>query len=56
MWHKLKTLLTRNNRIKYWELSIGMRQSFSANEVCERLRGVSDNREDDQWGGVSDLR
>ena len=30
MWWKIKTLLTRNNIIKYWGLSIDMCQSTSA--------------------------
>ena len=52
--------MTRNNIIKYWELSIGMCQSSSANikraMVYEGVSGVSDNREDDQCGWFSDLR
>ena len=30
---KIKTVLTRNNIIKYWELSIDMCQSSSANDI-----------------------
>ena len=40
---KIKTVLTRNNLIKYWKLSIGMCQSSSVNDECyesDRIRRV----------------
>ena len=51
MWWEMKTLLTRNNIVKYWELPIGMFQ-FSSAMVYEGLSGVSDNREDDKCEAV----
>ena len=33
-------LLTRNNIIKYWELSIGTCQSSSANDKCDESDGI----------------
>ena len=37
---KIKVVLTRNNIIKYWKLSIGMCQSSSANDEFDESDGI----------------
>ena len=37
---KIKTVLARNNILKYWKLSIGMSQSSSANDEFDDSDGM----------------